>query len=340
MQTLDVSATTILADVLMFSFWQRWLLVLIPLLLVACSDATPTPTITPVEPASRHDLARHYAPIIYQGVASDQDFIAAVNFDGDWIGNNNWEHQPDGDLRAFVYHSIIETETHWYVFYAFYHPRDYTDEPCAESDGCHENDMESLEVVVRKDGTRFGRPMALFTLAHNHIYLYAFDGSGVKRGTLKVRGKVRIEENHPVVWVETFGHGIYGKAKILSPHTIRYHPGDDAQRPPSLSAGNVGYALLDIADTLWLHRHEIGPGKLFDQPFAYRGETLPAAFDGDDWGEDKANPPWGYEQETAHTSLQRGDFFLDPARAYAVFAHEPGPVAQSYLYNPFLVDHP
>ena len=198
--------------------------------------------------------------------------------------------------------------------------------------------MESLEVVVRKDGTRFGRPMALFTLAHNHIYLYAFDGSGVKKNALKVRDTVHIEEEHPVVWVETFGHGIYGKPKILSPHKIRYRPGDDAQRPPDLSAEDVSYALLDIAATLWPHRHEIGPGRLFDKPFDYRGETLPAAFDGDDWGEDKANPPWGYDQETNHTPLQRGDFFLDPARAYAAFAREPDSISQIYLFNPFMKD--
>ncbi len=308
--------------------------------LAACSSATPTPAITPVDPAPRAELARHYAPIIHQGAASDQDFISAVDFDGDWVGNNNWEHQPQGDLRAFVYNSVIETETHWYLFYALYHPRDYTAEPCAESDGCHENDMEALEVVVRKDGTRFGRPMALFTLAHNHIYLYAFDGSGVKKGSLKVRAKVREMEGHPEVWVETFGHGIYGKPKILSPHKILYQPGEEAQRPPNLSAEGVTYALLDIAATLWPHRQEMGPGKLFDKPFDYRGMTLPAAFDGDDWGEDKANPPWGYDQETDHTPLQRGDFFLDPARAYASFAHEPGPVSQTYLFNPFLMDHP
>ena len=94
-----------------------WLVVATAFALMACHGPTPTPApaITPVEPAPRAELARHYAPIIYQGAASDQDFITAVNFDGDWIGNNNWEHQPDGVLRAFVYDAVIETETHWYL---------------------------------------------------------------------------------------------------------------------------------------------------------------------------------------------------------------------------------
>ena len=88
---------------------------------------------------------------------------------------------------------------------------------------------------------------------------------------------------------------------------------------------------------MWPHRHEIGPGKLFDKPFDYRGATLPASFDGDDWGEDKANPPWGYNQEI-DDALQRGDFFLDPAKAYAYFASEPDAVSQHYLSNSYLAD--
>ncbi len=305
--------------------------------LVGCgSGRTPTPL--PTGPAvPRSDIARHYAPVIEQGAATDQDFLAAVNFDGNWIGNDNWQHQPTGDLRAFVYYSVIETETHWYLFYALYHPRDYTREPCAESDGCHENDMESLEVIVRKDGSRFGRPEALITLAHRHLSLYAFEGSGVKRGALRVRGCVRTEGSHPVVWVEPFGHGIHGEPRGGSPGCVIYRPGGVPQRPPSIVAEDVSYALLDIESTLWSHRDEIGTGRLFDKPFDYRGTTLPAAFDGDDWGEDKVNPPWGYDQDIGGT-LQRGDFFLDPARAYAYFAHAPEPVSRTYLFNPYLED--
>ncbi|MBU4350633.1 hypothetical protein KJ599_09965, partial [bacterium] len=33
-------------------------------------------------------LAWHYGPVIHQGAASDQDYITALDFDGDWIGNN------------------------------------------------------------------------------------------------------------------------------------------------------------------------------------------------------------------------------------------------------------
>lgn len=286
--------------------------------------------------ATYEELARHYAPVIQQGAASDQDYITAADLDGDWIGSNNWENQPAGDLAAYVYYSVIETETHWFCFYSLFHPRDYTDDPCEESDGCHENDMESLQVVVAKDGSAYGGPLALLTLAHSHIYLYPFDAS-IKKGTLDAERRAQLNEGHPEVWVETYGHGIYGKALILSPGRIVYHVGDQAEVPEDTHDKDVSYELVSIYDTLWQHRAEIGPGKLFDKPFDYRGTTLPASFDGVDWGEDKANPPWAYDQEIGDVLL-RGDFFLDPARAVGTLATVEGEWSRSYLSNPYLAD--
>jgi hypothetical protein len=305
-------------------------------LLVSCGSATPTAVVTPGTPASHEDLARHYAPVVRQGAASDQDYITAADLDGDWIGNNNWQNQPTGDRTAYVYYSVIETETHWYLFYSLFHPRDYTQKPCAESDGCHENDMESVQVVVVKDGSSFGRPVALETLAHGHIYLYRFDDS-IKRGALRVRGRVTQEESHPIVWVETYGHGIHGKRRRLRPSTVVYRVGDVAEVPDGLDDEHVAYQLVSIYDTLWQHRDEVGPDQAFDQPFDYRGHLLPYSFDGDDWGEDKANTPWGYNQEIGDT-LSRGDWFLDPARAVAFHATLEGAFSTRYLHNPFLAD--
>jgi len=308
-------------------------------LLVSCGPGAPAIAPSPAAtqaPANHADLARHYAPVIYQGAATDQDYITAVDMDGDWIGNNNWENQPIGEVAAHVYNSVIETESHWFLFYSLFHPRDYTDEPCEESDGCHENDMESLQVVVAKDGTAYGRPVALLTLAHSHIYLYPI-GDSVKKGSLRLQSQAHLEDGHPIVWVETFGHGIYGKPQILVPGTIIYRVGDEARIPGGLEDDDVRYELVSIYDTLWQHRTEIGSGQLFDQPFDYQGRTLPASFDGVDWGEDKANAPWGYNQEIGET-LFRGDFFLDPAKALATFATIEGGLSRTYVSNPFLTD--
>lgn len=298
-------------------------------------ETEPAPAPTPGL-VTHADLARHYAPVINQGAATDQDYITGADMDGDWIGSNNWENQPTGDLRAQVYYSVVETETHFFCFYSLFHPRDYTDDPCEESDGCHENDMESLQVVVAKDGTAFGQPLALLTLAHSHIYLYPIDES-VQAGTLEIDRRASLVEGHPEVWVETYGHGIYGRAQILSPGRMVYQVGDQAELPEDTRDKDVRYALVPIYDTLWQHRAEIGPGRLFDKPFDYRGVILPASFDGVDWGEDKANPPWAYDQEIGDV-LRRGDFFLDPARAVGTFATFVGEWSNKYVSNPYLVD--
>ncbi len=320
------------------------LAILMALTLSSCASPTPAAVTLLSSPpmggkeggASHQELALHYAPVIHQGVASDQDFITAVDFDGDWVGNNNWENQPTGDLSAHVYYSVVETETHWFLLYALFHPRDYTSDPCEESDGCHENDMESVQVVVAKDGTPFGHLQVIETLAHSHIYLYTSDQS-VGGNFLKVKGAVRLEGERPVVYVETYGHGTYAQRKILVPHAVVYRAGEQAEVPEGLGDDDVSYQLVSIYDTLWMHRDEIGPGRAFDQPFDYRGHILPATFDGEDYGTDKANTPWGYNQATGDT-LSRGDWFLDPARALAYHASFNNDLSLEYVYNPYLTD--
>jgi len=75
-------------------------------ILAGCMPAVPATVeaiVTSEPPATYEQLAQQYAPVIYQGAASDQDYITAVDLDGDWIGNNNWENQPSSDLSAYVY---------------------------------------------------------------------------------------------------------------------------------------------------------------------------------------------------------------------------------------------
>ena len=52
---------------------------------------------------------------------------------------------------------------------------------------------------------------------------------------------------------------------------------------------------------------------------------------------DKANSPWGYPQALG-TELSRGDWFLDPAKAFAYHATFPEPFSRTYLFNPYLED--
>ncbi len=289
-------------------------------------------------PVSREALAYRYAPVIYQFAASDQDYITAFDFDGDWVGNNNWEHQPTGDLSAVVYYAVAETETHWFLFYALFHPRDYILlGDCATDGGCHENDLEALQLVVEQDGSPYGQLVALETLAHGDIYLYLPDDGPVAPAYLPRDGPIQTEAGRPLVYVEAGGHGIHGRTAAIPSGLVVYRVGRRAERPQRIPDPHVAYRLRPIYDTLWAHRTEMGNGRAFDRPFSYRGHILPAALDGDDYGLDKANTPWGYPQATGDL-LERGDWFLDPARALAYHARFSGPFSRRYLHNPFLND--
>ncbi len=290
-------------------------------------------------PPSHEELALRYAPIIYHGVATSQDYITALDFDGDWIGNNNWENQPTGDLAAYVYYSVTESETHWFLFYALFHPRDYIQwGDCATDGGCHENDMEAIQLVVEKDGTAFGHLVVLETLAHSDIYLYTHDDDdSVSAGYLRRDGAIRHERGRPIVFVEVAGHGIRGRPVPSFGGQVIYRVGGDAQIPNGSPDEPVAYELTPIYTSLWTRRDDVGDGHAFDGPFDYRGRTLPAAIDGADFGVDRANTPWGYDQAIGN-KLTRGDWFLDPAKALAYHASFANDFSLDYVYNPYLDD--
>ncbi len=128
-------------------------------------------------------MARRYAPVFYQRLAGGEhprrfDYITNFDFDGDWIGNNNWEHAADPafPMRGHVYYAVIETETHYFLTYATFHARDWSPvQPLVGSvldhiqksekygkylppelrqqiELNHENDLEGAQVIVRKAG--------------------------------------------------------------------------------------------------------------------------------------------------------------------------------------------
>src|SRR5262245_27278563 len=92
-------------------------------------------------------LAEHYAPVVYQETKSALlDSITRFDYDGDWNGANNWRNAYLYDLPGYVYYAVIESTNHYFITYAFYHPRDYTAQPfegfAPKTE--HENDMEGF----------------------------------------------------------------------------------------------------------------------------------------------------------------------------------------------------
>src|SRR5687768_12342519 len=100
-------------------------------------------------PADRAALALRWAPVHYQdtdptgshALGGAADYISRYDFDGDLDGRNNWDRAGNGayPLSAHGYYSVVETSTHWFIVFMFFHPRYWTD---AFFDTEHENDAE------------------------------------------------------------------------------------------------------------------------------------------------------------------------------------------------------
>ena len=183
-------------------------------------------------------LAAHWAPVIHQDEDDDcpqADYITAVNFDNDYDGENNWENTLDkkhafkGNLlnEAVVYWWVVETNTHYYVGYADFHPRDWNDRDSIQNkfmglwasvsdyDDQHENDMEGALLVVRKkSGKTFGEVELMLTQAHNQFWQYSNFKDQLRDSHDDVDGDLLQNEEHkPRLFLEAKGHGVYGSPK-------------------------------------------------------------------------------------------------------------------------------
>jgi hypothetical protein len=309
---------------------------------------------------SHEQLAAHWAPVWYQDSDSSNyegDYIVAYDFDGDTRSDNNWDNLDKAgvDLRAVIYWSLVETQTHWFILYADFHPQDW-DENCQPipfgPDKCHENDMEGAMVVVEKDGSPHGKFFLLYTEAHNILYIFTNDPS-VKPSSSKSLKSVPVtfeEGSHPELYVESKGHGVCalqydGSDHCSHPLGSNPFPGGDgvvyrykgkAEKPSSGDDRDVGYDLVPLSSTLWPRREDIcNDGCTFDGEMVYEGMTLGKAFDGDSHGDDKANPPWAWD-DPDDGPVYRGDFFFRPAESAVTHLQIIGAWSKTYLHNPFV----
>lgn len=306
-------------------------------------------------------LAEHYAPVLAQETwwQPKSDIPVRFDFDGDLIGDNNWDNMEKGSSQAYVYYAVIETSTHWFLIYNAFHARDYSDKCVAGS--CHENDNEGLILTVQRDGSDFGKLLAMETLAHNNVYSYAADSS-IRPGQHNIDGRVELYENtHPVVFVESGGHGIYGSGH--SPHSRYRFSSDDfaggtgitfvykgvAERAKHANDRKVGYELLPILTHWWSRTTSDQNQRMFDEfapyaPFGGRpGVKFPqigTTFLGRKESANKAKPFWGWHDTKTlkNRILAPGQWGLDPA--YAASRNMTFPAGMNfsldYTYNPYL----
>jgi hypothetical protein len=277
-------------------------------------------------------LALHWAPVHYQDTDSsdyDADYLSTVDYDGDWDAKNNWEHQDDSlaRLTGAVYYSVVETSTHWHLVYAFYHPRDWSDVPDPFGLYTHENDMEGILLTVRKDGTEFGRPEAMVTVAHSDFYSYIPPGGTYTNGRETIDGTLVLQTyngvSRPTTFQEAKGHGCLRWNGSDLGDGVVYYPTGTGEVPSSGNDRFVGYRLVDIFSTngLWAHRNN---GLTFASFGTFRGDN----------GQDNAaNAPWGWDDHDDGSDLPRGLLATDPATLVAAYFGNKGSFSTAYLRN-------
>lgn len=305
----------------------------------------------------------NYAPVIYQATRKKSrspkwDFITSFDFDGDLKGNNNEESLTKGNypLKATVYYAIIESETHYFITYSFFHPLDWSIYPSFVPFSWHENDMENIQIVVQKENEK-----AIILSAQAHLstevsvdyYSKIFSGDKkIEHDDIKYIGK------NPSVYVESGGHGIYNvlskskEFKTLNPPTLKeglvfspnnFESGEDYQD----NKNEYKYILKSTHDNFWrnyLLKENIGNGKLFDGVFDYKDElvnykSLPRFFDSDRLSginkHDSGILPFAFSFSL--TSDDLGVLFFNPAKKYFNDLDIRENWSKNYLYNPYII---
>lgn len=234
---------------------------------------------------SHREVIAHWAPDVYQDFNTvnkefyNYDYITNFNFDGDWNGFNNWENSANekyknSSRRAYVYSSIQETPTHYFLTYNFFHARDVGGTHLAiYAIDSHENDFEGALYAIKKDGSDFGKIELIYTQAHGNHDTYK-EGDIKFKNNDKSSGTVELFSSSNGTAVGTHGHSVH-MWKNQYPGGIKYinratggngSIGKSEMAEFKTSEDNIykecEYQIRSL-DEFWDRRYEIGNGKTF-----------------------------------------------------------------------------
>jgi hypothetical protein len=286
-------------------------------------------------------LALRWAPVHYQDVdvtgcgsmSGRGDYITNVNYDNDWITSNNWNNiEPNKGFapKGHSYYSVVETGTHYFIIYSFFHPRDWT-EYCVANIDYHENDLEGLLTVVKKSTANdgYGELQGIVTTVHANFYSYVPKGSPLQGNQENVDGELKFEsynnQLHPMTAQECQGHALkaWPYAKING-DGLKYLPTlDVAEIPANNYDLDVKYKLVDIFETggMWERRFDA-------QSFKDNGRSFLRTV-----GSGGANTPWGWDDGDDLPGV--GELATDPARLANIYFKNFGSIDLNYVYNPY-----
>ncbi len=315
----------------------------------ATSSATATSSVGATSATSaefRATLALRWAPIHHQdvhtvgrnGLGGAADFITAYDFDGDDDASNNWDNagDPRFPLAAHAYYAVVETVTHWFITYTFYHPRDWS-RRFLETE--HENDTEGVMLAIHRDGSRFGALRAAVTVAHADFFSYLPEGSDWSQGQETVDGRLQLEpfdgELHPVTAQQAETHALkaWPYFRIHRRGVVYYPSLTRAEVPDSTDDRHVYYRLRDVLEPggLWQKREQ---RELFARPGRMRGNRSGGCGRAVLWCvSNSARMPWSWDDHDDR--LPAGAMAKDPARLVRSYFSFGESLARRYQFNPF-----
>lgn len=289
----------------------------------------------PSSPTDLRHLAEYYAPVVFMDTTSPTpkaDYLTGWDYDSDLDPLNNWNNlnRGDVDLRGRVYYWVLETQSHWFIGYGFFHPRDWGEagviQCTANQDvtrlGCHENDMEgALIAVQRSSESAYGDFLTMETISHSGILSFK---DYQRSPSSQISGHFPLCNNrvcdvefldgtsHPFVYIEAKSHAVSGAIRS-GPRWEQNFPGGDGvlyfptgvgQVPVSGDDRRGAYELVDIV-TLWELRND-------DSIFTTETTGTGGKFLGDDGAANTASPPWRWA-DPDRPDTGPGVLFLDPA---------------------------
>ncbi len=318
------------------------------------------------------ELAYRWAPIYYQDTASKgvADYLTAIDYDGTWQTNNNWDNLGKFPLRGYAYYSVVETSSHWYVLYAYYHPRDWATNLPTGRDNLlneHENDTEGVLSIIRKDGRKFGTLEGMITYAHFDFYSFTPKGSSLKKGKETIDGTLYTSrhngQQHPLIASEAYGHGIEAWPKVgLTNKKIKwgipvkiklsntmdfkggdgvvYYPSNPHDQFPDIPIGKndrfVSYALIDIFGEhgFWNQRSN---KQTFVDGVRFVGNKSGSCggskYDIQTCSTNVDTAPWGWDDIDDY--VKAGEIATNPVKITDSYFNGLGKFSKSYISNPY-----
>ncbi len=284
---------------------------------------------------------------------------------------DNWAYVSDerNELPAAGYYSVVETATHYFILYAFYHGQDWYDgdrfaDKIRKIFDEHLHDMEgALAVVTKREDEADERVDAFMTISHFHFYCYtgwmkseleylypdAEWENGIRGLTESIDGSIwPMEDGDRIrfaLYAQARGHGIRGDRKGWGSekHIIPYYPSLTESDSPDTGGSiygksrelllpDVRYRLIDFNEPggLWENR---GNPDVFQEN--EKGQVAFVILDDDGRRTaGSANPPWGWEDiDDRHDC---GMIALDPARLVHDYLDGFPEFSLEYIHNPYL----